>query len=106
MFDSVSLIIGGEDRRSGSAGTVEVFDPATGETIASLPRAGAPEAAEAARVALDGFKEWSALSAFERYKILRRAAELMRAKTDEAARIMTLEQGKPVSYTHLTLPTN
>ena len=101
MFDSVSLIIGGEDIRSGSAGTVEVFDPATGETIASLPRAGAPEAAEAARLALDGFREWSALSAFERYKILRKAAEIMRSKAEEAARIMTLEQGKPLALASL-----
>ncbi|MFB8343899.1 NAD-dependent succinate-semialdehyde dehydrogenase [Brucella cytisi] len=101
MFENVSLIIGGEDRRNGSAGTVDVFDPATGEMIASLPRANGSEAREAARLAVEGFEEWSALAPFDRYKILRQAAEVMRGKADEAAAITTREQGKPLAQAKL-----
>ncbi len=94
MFDQVSLLIGGEVRHHGSAGTLKVLDPATEEVVAELPRAGASEAAEAAVAAQEGFVAWSSLSAFERYQILRRAAQIMREKAAEAGPIMTREQGK------------
>lgn len=97
MFDQAALIIGGENRRSGSAGLLQVINPATDELIVELPRAGAAEAAEAARLALEGFTEWSAKSAFERYQILRRAAQLMRERAAGAAAVMTREQGKPLA---------
>ncbi|MFK0206396.1 NAD-dependent succinate-semialdehyde dehydrogenase [Agrobacterium sp. NPDC090283] len=101
MLENVSLIIGGVERVTGSAGTLDVFDPSTGETLISLPSAAGVEAAEAASLALEGFQEWSTLSAFERYKTLRRGAELMRSKATEAGRIMMLEQGKPVAQATL-----
>ncbi|NGM46075.1 NAD-dependent succinate-semialdehyde dehydrogenase [Rhodobacter sp. SGA-6-6] len=95
MFDQAALLIGGEPRRTGSAGVLDVADPATDEVIAELPRGGAPEAQEAAARAAEGFAEWSAKTAFERYQILRRAAALMRERADAAAETMTREQGKP-----------
>ncbi|GLK64331.1 NAD-dependent succinate-semialdehyde dehydrogenase [Paracoccus kondratievae] len=94
MFDQATLIIGGESRRTGSAGLLKVTDPATDEVIAELPRAGAAEAVEATRLAQKGFAEWSAKSTFERYQILRRAAQLMRERAETAADVMTREQGK------------
>ena len=97
MFNSVALIVGGEDRPTGSAGTVDVVDPATGDVIATLPRGGAPEATEAARIAADGFASWSSQSAFDRYKTLRLAADIMRSKAEMAASILTREQGKPIA---------
>lgn len=97
MLENVALIVGGEHRRHGSAGEVALMDPATDETLATLPRAGKAEAREAAALALEGFAEWSALSAFERYKIMRRAADIMRGKAEEAARMMSREQGKVVA---------
>ena len=94
MFDQASLIIGGETRSTGSAGTLKVFNPATDELIAELPRGGASEALEAAALAAEGFAEWSAKSAYERYQILRRAAALMRERAEAASEVMTREQGK------------
>ena len=75
MFPEAGLIIGGVQRRQGSAGTLELNDPATDEVLAVLPKAGLSEVAEAAAVSLQGFAEWSAFSPYERSKILRRAAE-------------------------------
>jgi succinate-semialdehyde dehydrogenase/glutarate-semialdehyde dehydrogenase len=101
MFPEAGLIIGGVQRRQGSAGTLEVTDPASDEVLAVLPKAGLPEVAEVAALSLQGFAEWSAMSPYERSKILRRAADLMRARVEEAAHHLTLEQGKPIAQARL-----
>ena len=92
-----TLILNGEPRLTGSHGSFALLNPATAETIATLPRAGRREALEAAALAAEGFAEWSAVAPLERSRILRRAADLMRAQADDAARDMTLEQGKPLA---------
>ena len=101
MFPEAGLIIGGVQRHLGSAGTMEIINPATDEVLAKLPKAGLLEVAEAAEISLQGFAEWSAISAYERSKILRRAADLMRARSEDAARCLTLEQGKPLAQSRL-----
>lgn len=101
MYPQAGLIIGGESRATGSAGVLEVTDPATDEVLAVLPKAGLSETAEAAEIALRGYGEWSSVSPYERSKILRRASDLMRARTEEAARCLTLEQGKPLAQARL-----
>ncbi|OWJ69807.1 NAD-dependent succinate-semialdehyde dehydrogenase, partial [Haematobacter massiliensis] len=95
MFDQAALIIGGSARREASAGTLRVTDPATDALIMELPKAGAPEAVEAAQLSMEGFGVWSAKPAYERYQILRHAAQLMRERAGAAAEMMTREQGKP-----------
>lgn len=101
MYTQAGLIIGGQSRSTGSAGVLAVTDPATDEVLAHLPKAGLAEVAEAAETALLGFAEWSAVSPYERSKVLRRAADLMRARAEEAARCLTLEQGKPIAQSRL-----
>jgi succinate-semialdehyde dehydrogenase/glutarate-semialdehyde dehydrogenase len=101
MISEATLIIGGETRTTGSEGVLEITDPATDEVLAVLPKAGLAEVTEATEAALDGFAEWSAVSPYERSKILRRAADLMRRRTEEAARCLTLEQGKPIAQSRL-----
>ncbi|RWR09599.1 NAD-dependent succinate-semialdehyde dehydrogenase [Paenirhodobacter populi] len=97
MYPQITLLIGGEPRNQGSAGEMRLTNPADGTELAVIPKGGRPEAEEAARLALDGFGEWSAVSPFERSKVLRRAADLMRERVEEAARVMVLEQGKPLA---------
>ena len=53
--------------------------------------------AEAADASRRGFAIWRRVSAFERYKIMRKAAQLLRARVEHVARLMTLEQGKPLA---------
>ncbi|ATN36855.1 NAD-dependent succinate-semialdehyde dehydrogenase (plasmid) [Rhizobium sp. ACO-34A] len=96
-FPQAQLILGGEERATGSQGTASVIDPATEEVLAVLPQAGEPEATEAARLAAQGFAEWSVMPAIERAKIMRRAAQLMRDGEQFAATTLTLEQGKPLA---------
>ncbi|MGP9790914.1 NAD-dependent succinate-semialdehyde dehydrogenase [Roseinatronobacter sp. NSM] len=101
MYAQAGLIIGGETRSKGSAGVLEVTDPATDDVLGSLPKAGLPEVSESAAASLQGFADWSAFSPYERSKILRRAADLMRARAEEAARCLTMEQGKPLAQARL-----
>ncbi|MGX7705842.1 NAD-dependent succinate-semialdehyde dehydrogenase [Methylobacterium sp. Gmos1] len=97
MFPDVKLHIAGE-WRAGSAGqTMPILNPATGETLSQLAVATRQDLDEALEAADRGFKAWRKVSAFERSKVLRKAANLMRERADEIARIMTLEQGKPVA---------
>jgi succinate-semialdehyde dehydrogenase/glutarate-semialdehyde dehydrogenase len=101
MYAQAGLIIGGETRSKGSAGVLEVTDPATDEVFASLPKAGLTEVSEAAAASLQGFADWCAFSPYDRSKTLRRAADLMRARAEDAARSLTLEQGKPLAQARL-----
>ncbi|GJD63091.1 NAD-dependent succinate-semialdehyde dehydrogenase [Methylobacterium frigidaeris] len=97
MFPDVKLHIAGE-WRAGSAGqTIPILNPATGETLSQLAVATRQDLDQALEAADRGFKAWRKVSAFERSKVLRKAANLMRERADEIARIMTLEQGKPVA---------
>lgn len=80
-----------------SGGERPVLDPATGSVLAGLPLAGAAELQAAAESAARGFVQWRRKSAHERYLVLRTAAELMRQRADEIARVLTLEQGKPLA---------
>jgi succinate-semialdehyde dehydrogenase/glutarate-semialdehyde dehydrogenase len=97
MFPDVKLHIAGE-WRAGSAGqTIPILNPATGETLSQLAVATRQDLDEALEAADRGFKAWRKVSAFERSKVLRKAANLMRERADEIARIMTLEQGKPLA---------
>lgn len=90
-------IIDGQERSEASLGTLALVNPSTEETIAVMPKCGAVEATEAARLSVEGFEQWSAISAFDRSKIMRRAADQMRAEVEEASAEMTREGGKPLA---------
>lgn len=90
-------IIDGQAREHASMGSQPLTNPATGETICHMPSCGAEEAAEAARLSAEGFATWSAISAFERSKVMRRAADQMRDQAEAAAAEMTRENGKPLA---------
>lgn len=96
LFRQQAYIDGGwQDADSGR--TIVVTDPATGEALGSVPGMGRGEtrrAIEAAERALPG---WRALTAKERGQKLRRWFELIMQHQDDLARLMTLEQGKPLA---------
>jgi succinate-semialdehyde dehydrogenase / glutarate-semialdehyde dehydrogenase len=74
-----------------------VTNPATGETLAKVPRFGATETTRAVEAAEKAFPAWAKKTAKERAAILRRWFELMMANKDDIALIMTSEQGKPLA---------
>ncbi|WP_421862986.1 NAD-dependent succinate-semialdehyde dehydrogenase [Parvibaculum sp.] len=76
---------------------IDVVDPATGETIATVPSLGAAETREALEAAERAQKEWAARPAKERGAILRRWFDLMMENQDDLGAILTAEQGKPLA---------
>lgn len=74
----------------------EVVNPATGETLATLPLATPDDLGRALAASETGFREWKARDVNERGTILRRVADRLRERADIIAPLLTLEQGKPV----------
>ncbi len=74
--------------------TQEVMNPAKNTPIGELGFASKGDLDKALAAVDKGFKTWKKVSAFERGKILRKAAELVRARAPEIAKVLTLEQGK------------
>jgi succinate-semialdehyde dehydrogenase / glutarate-semialdehyde dehydrogenase len=89
-----ALFIGGQWCAASGGGTLPVEDPSTGETLLEVADATPEDALAALGAAADAQAEWAATAPRERGEILRRAYELMLARTDELALVMTLEMGK------------
>jgi succinate-semialdehyde dehydrogenase/glutarate-semialdehyde dehydrogenase len=81
---------------AGDASGIAVTNPATGETLAHVPRLGRAEAAGAIAAAATAMPAWVALTAKARSVVLRRWFDLMMANQEDLAKIMTAEQGKPL----------
>ncbi|WEJ70013.1 NADP-dependent succinate-semialdehyde dehydrogenase [Pseudomonas sp. PSE14] len=77
--------------------TVQVSNPATHEIIGSVPMMGAAETRRAIEAADKALPAWRALTAKERANKLRRWFDLMIENQDDLARLMTIEQGKPLA---------
>lgn len=90
-------MINGRWRDASSKETLAVTNPANGQQLGSVPKMGAAETREAIDAAAGALPAWRALTAKERSSILRRWFELMMEHQDDLARLMTLEQGKPLA---------
>ncbi len=77
--------------------TLKVNNPATSEIIGSVPKMGASETRRAIEAADKALPAWRALTAKERANKLRKWFDLMLANQEDLARLMTLEQGKPLN---------
>ncbi|GAC1339595.1 MAG: NAD-dependent succinate-semialdehyde dehydrogenase [Acetobacteraceae bacterium] len=97
MYPDVLLHIDGAWTASQSGKTLEVMNPATGEVNGTLAHAERADLDLALAAAERGFAQWRRVAAFERSKLLRRAADLLRERADMIAPLMTMEQGKPVA---------
>jgi succinate-semialdehyde dehydrogenase/glutarate-semialdehyde dehydrogenase len=91
------LFIGGEWREATGGATLDVEDPSTGATIATVADATPEDASAALDAACAAQADWAAHAPRERGEILRRAYEALTAKADELALVMTLEMGKPLA---------
>jgi succinate-semialdehyde dehydrogenase/glutarate-semialdehyde dehydrogenase len=90
------MYIDGKWSAADNGGTLGVINPATEEVIEDIAYGGRAEtrrALEAARKAMLG---WMKQTAWDRAKVLKKTADLMRERCDAIARTLTLEQGKPV----------
>ena len=93
----LELHINGLNRPAAEGARTELRSPATGEVIGSVARAAESDLNEAVASAHAAFPAWSARTAYDREKVLRKAAAHVRTKADELGRLMALEQGKPLA---------
>jgi succinate-semialdehyde dehydrogenase/glutarate-semialdehyde dehydrogenase len=91
------LYIGGEWRDASGGATLEVEDPATGETLCEVADGSPDDAMAALDAAVATQKEWGETPPTERSEILWHAFEALNERADELALLMTLEMGKPVA---------
>jgi len=89
--------IDGQWIQASSGQTLKVDNPATGEIIGTVPKLTGAETRQAIEAANRAFPAWSKKTAKERAAVLRRWFDLMMANQDDLARLMTIEQGKPLS---------
>jgi len=97
MYTDVSLHIDGAWTAAAAGRTLTVLNPATGEPLGTVAHAERADLDRALEAAEKGFRVWKKVSAFERGKVMRKAAGLIRERTDMIARLMTQEQGKPLA---------
>jgi succinate-semialdehyde dehydrogenase/glutarate-semialdehyde dehydrogenase len=96
MYKDVSLLIDGKWVPAASGRTLAVVSPATGETIGKVAHAERADLDRALEAADKGFRAWRKVSPFDRSKLMRKAADLLRERADMIAPLLTMEQGKPL----------
>jgi succinate-semialdehyde dehydrogenase/glutarate-semialdehyde dehydrogenase len=103
MYQDVLLHIGGKWRAAADGRTFDVINPATEEVIGKLAHASKADLDVALDAAAAGFAVWRKVSAYERSKIMRKAADLIRERSETTARLMTTEQGKPLAEARIEI---
>jgi succinate-semialdehyde dehydrogenase / glutarate-semialdehyde dehydrogenase len=97
MYEKYGLFIDGHWRNKSEGGTLDITDPATGEIIGTAPSASRADVEEAIASAARGFKLWRGTPAWTRADLLHAVAAVMQARSEDAARRITLETGKPIA---------
>src|SRR5580698_7102127 len=100
-YTELSLLIGGEWVAGGGRELLPVINPATEEVLGELPLATSADLDQALAAARDAFPAWRAKAPHERGRILKRAADLLRERADQIARIATQEEGKTLAETRI-----
>lgn len=90
-------LISGQSVPSADGATFDLFSPATGEQVGVIAKGSAADLDRAVASAQEAFKSWSALTAYERLKIITKATAHARKQADPIGRLMALEQGKPLA---------
>src|SRR5215831_14262073 len=91
-----NLFIGGKWSPASSGKTLAVDNPATEEIIAEVAFGTRDDCKKAIDAAAKAMPAWMKLTAYDRAKVLKKTADLMRERADNLAKTLTMEQGKPV----------
>jgi succinate-semialdehyde dehydrogenase/glutarate-semialdehyde dehydrogenase len=91
------LFVGGAWRAAEGGRTVDVEDPSTGQVLLAVSDASVADGTAALDAAVAAFPGWAATPTRERAEVLRRAFDLITARADDFALLMTLEMGKPLA---------
>jgi len=90
------MYINGEWVKASTRESFEVFNPANGEVVASVPKGNQVDAERATDAAYEAFHHWSETSAYERSKLLLKWYDVIMEMKEDIAKTMVLEQGKPM----------
>src|SRR6201999_2027545 len=90
------LLRGGRGPGGAAAPAPRAATRGGGEPIGTVAHADKSDLDRALEAAEKGFRQWRKVSAFDRSKLMRKAADLLRARADAIAPLLTLEQGKPL----------
>src|ERR1700712_3240604 len=96
-YPDTRLLIAGEWRDATGGKKIAVANPATGQTIGHVAPPTIAHLDPALAAAQSGFQAWRNIPAADRAATMRTAAGLLRERADAIARVMTQEQGKPLS---------
>jgi succinate-semialdehyde dehydrogenase/glutarate-semialdehyde dehydrogenase len=96
-YPVLELLIDGNWIARTDAGEIPVVNPSDGSVLGQLPVAGTTELEAAQLAAVRGFECWSRTLPLERFRIITRATALIRERASKIAKVLTLEQGKPLS---------
>jgi len=94
------LFLGGQFVDAASGRTTDVVSPVTGQVIASVAVPGTEDLDRAVELAHIAQAKWRRVGVWQRAEILHRVGDLISAKRDELARLLTLEQGKPITESY------
>ena len=97
MYPQTELFIDGAWSAASDGRTMDVLNPATGEVIGTVACATPADLDRALVAAERGFRTWRKVSPFERSKVLREAARLLRERAPRISELLTMEQGKPLA---------
>jgi len=93
-YANLELFIDGKWLGADGRGGEDVLNPATGKPLARLPHASPADLDHALEAARKGLAVWRATAAYDRAKIMRKAADLMRERHDAISKILVQEEGK------------
>jgi succinate-semialdehyde dehydrogenase/glutarate-semialdehyde dehydrogenase len=97
MYTELGLFIGGKWTNGANRKSEPVINPANEKSLADLPHASKGDLDEAVEAAKKGFEVWRKTSAWDRGRVMRKAADLMRERAPNIAKILTQEQGKTIA---------
>ncbi|PWV98178.1 succinate semialdehyde dehydrogenase [Hoeflea marina] len=90
-------LIDGQWVQADSGATFDVINPANGKVIGNVPESGAAETRRAIEAAHAAFASWKRTSAAHRAGLMRKLHDLILANQEDLAKLLTLEQGKPIA---------
>src|SRR3989442_13438843 len=93
-----TMLIDGRTVGAGTGKTIEVRNPANGEVVDTIPKGSASEVDAAVEAAAKALPAWASLSGTKRAAFMHAAAAKVKAAVPEIAKLLTLEQGKPLAH--------
>jgi succinate-semialdehyde dehydrogenase/glutarate-semialdehyde dehydrogenase len=105
MYETLAMFIDGQWVQGGDGKSEDVLNPATGASLGRLPHASRADLDRALEAARKGFKIWRGTNAYDRAKVMRKAAQLIRDRQEQISQILTLEEGKIIAEARIEVGT-